>query len=300
MKKCMAISLLTLGLLAAPLLAAQAAAAPGAVAVVNLEPMLQGRPEATVEAGEGVSFRISASGEGGFRQNLAVYDGGRKVQDLEEGKFMEFARLEATPATYWVIGEFTGGAHCCGQFHCFSRPGPGQPLQYLGKTEGYNGGPMPLKGSFIFRDGQIYFRSFQNRFDYFHASHAESMIVNVPPVFYQLSPTNLTINNEPFKNVYLAEAAKVGAEISKDLATRRSRPKTILIPGGWGSGYDNLKFADPLGQLLVKRTIFYLYAGENSRAWETLGRDVKKHYQSLQWLGELQKEIVGIIKRKPE
>jgi hypothetical protein len=294
MQKSLVLGCLILWLILAPfLLKAQAAAPPRLAAVVDLGKLLQGKPEVSVEAGEGVSFRVVAAPEGGFRQDLTVYDGGRKVKDLEGGRFTEFARLEAPAASYWIIGEFTGGAHCCGQFHFFSRPGAGHPLKYLGKTEGYNGGPMPLTGSFIFRDGEIFCRSFLDRFDYFHASHAESMLVNVPPVFYHLSPGAVVMDNQPFTDFYRGEAARVQRELSQELPGR-PKPESIFQPG-WAAGYNNLAFSDHLGQLLVKRTIFYLYAREDRLAWETLARDLGKYYQTSQWLDNLEHEIIEIV-----
>ena len=157
---------------------AQEIAAPSP-AVVNLEQVLEGKPTATVNAGGGVTL-VLATADGRFRQDLTIMADGRQVQKLEGGRFMACARLEAGPVTYWAIAEFTGGAHCCGQFAFLARAAAGQPVRYLGQTMGYNGGPRDFPGSFIARQGQLYFESFDNRFDYFHASHADSLLVNVP------------------------------------------------------------------------------------------------------------------------
>ncbi len=40
-------------------------------------------------------------------------------------------------------------------------------------------------------------------------------------------------------------------------------------------------FSDTLGQLLVKRTILYLYAREDQLAWDTFKRDVSRYYLHL-------------------
>jgi hypothetical protein len=121
-------------------------------AVINLEHVLEGKSTATVNVGGGVTLVITAGG-GRFEQGLTILADGQQVQKLAGGKFIACARLEAGPITYWAIAEFTGGAHCCGQFAFLARAAAGQPVRYLGQTLGYNGGPRDFPGSFIYRQG---------------------------------------------------------------------------------------------------------------------------------------------------
>ncbi|MCJ7818736.1 MAG: hypothetical protein MUP25_02810, partial [Syntrophales bacterium] len=141
LNRILAVGLLLSVLLAPALTPAQAReiAAPQA-AVVNLEQVLEGKPTASVNAGGGVTL-VLATADGRFRQDLTIMANGRQVQKLAGGKFIACARLEAGPVTYWAISEFTGGAHCCGQFAFLARAAAGQPVRYLGQTTGYNGGP---------------------------------------------------------------------------------------------------------------------------------------------------------------
>ena len=266
-------------------------------AVVNLEQVLEGKPTATVDAGGGVTL-VLASADGRFGQDLTIMADGRQVQKLEGGRFMACARLEAWPITYWAIAEFTGGAHCCGQFAFLARAAAGQPVRYLSQTMGYNGGPRDFPGSFIARQDQIYFESFDNRFDYFHASHANSLLVNVPQTYYRLTFAAITVDNLPFKDVYMKEAAAVDQKIRRLAAPQDGKAKAILKPG-FAPGFENMMFSDTLGQLLVKRTILYLYGREDKLAWDQFRRDVSRYYLTAAWVPQLQEEIIKTMKSHP-
>jgi hypothetical protein len=275
---------------------AQETAAPPA-AVVNLEHLLEGKPSAIVNVGGGVTLVIAAVG-GKFGQDLTILADGRPVQKLEGGKFIDCARLEAGPITYWAISEFTGGAHCCGQFAFLARAAAGQPVRYLGQTLGYNGGPRDFPGLFRYRQGQLYFESLDNRFDYFHASHADSLLVNVPRTYYRLTPAALTVDNLPFKDVFMKEAAAVDQKIRRQATPQDGKAKAILRPG-FSPGFENLMFSDTLGQLLVNRTILYLYAREDQLAWDTFKRDVSRYYLTSDWVPQLQQEIYKTMRAHP-
>jgi hypothetical protein len=266
-------------------------------AVVNLEQALEGKPTATVNAGGGVTLLL-ATANGRFGQDLTIMADGRQVQKLEGGRFMACARLEAGPITYWSLSEFTGGAHCCGQFAFLARTEAGQPVRYLGQTTGYNGGPRDFPGSFIARQGQLYFESFDNRFDYFHASHADSLLVNMPQTYYRLTPASLTVNNIPFKPEYMNDAAAVDGKIRQQAAPQDGKANAILKPG-FSPGFENMMFSDTLGQLLVKRTILYLYAREDRLAWDTFKRDVSRYYLTSAWVPQLQQEILKTLGASP-
>ena len=276
---------------------AQKMAGAGLAAVVNLETLLEGKSTATVNVGGGVTLGLAAA-DGGFRQNLTILADGRQVQKLAGGRFIACARLEAGPITYWAISEFTGGAHCCGQFAFLARAAAGQPVGYLGQTMGYNGGPRDFPGLFTYRQGQLYFESFDNRFDYFHTSHADSLLVNVPRTFYRLTPTALTVDNTPFKQEYMNDAAAVDGKIRRRAAPQDGKAEAILRPGS-APGFENMMFFDILGQLLVERTILYLYAREDQLAWDTFNRDVSRYYRTSAWVPQLQQEILKTLKAHP-
>ena len=232
----LAVGLLLSVLLAQALTAAQAqeSAAPKLAAVVNLEGLLEGKPTATVDAGGGVTLMIKTA-DNGLEQVLTILADGVQIQKLEGGRFIACARMEAGPTTYWAVSEFTGGAHCCGQFAFLARAAAGQPVRYLGQTLGYNGGPRDFPGSFISRQGQLYFESFDNRFDYFHASHADSHLVNVPRTYYRLTPASLAVDNLPFKPEYMQEAAAVDQKIRRQ-ATPPGRQTPSHSPEGIWAG----------------------------------------------------------------
>jgi hypothetical protein len=276
---------------------AQEMAAPPLAAVVNLEHVLDAKSTATVNVGGGVTL-VLALVAGRFGQSLTILADGRQVQQLEGGRFIACARLEAGPITYWAISEFTGGAHCCGQFAFLARAAAGQSVRYLGQTVGYNGGPRDFPGSFTYRHGQLYFESFDNRFDYFHTSHADSLLVNVPRSYYRLTPATLTVDTIPFKDVYMNEAAAVDQKIRQQATPQFGKAEGILRPA-FSPGFENMMFSDTLGQLLVKRTILYLFAREDRLAWDTFRRDVSRYYLTSDWVPQLQQEIYKTMRAHP-
>jgi hypothetical protein len=265
---------------------------------IDLSSRLAGQKEAVMEAGQGLVLRLTAPPDGPFGQKLLVTSDGRQVAALEGGKFEQSLGVKHDAADYWIISEYTGGAHCCAEYHFFGRPGPQQPVSYLGKTEGHNGGPLPVPKALVERGGALFFTDLDNRFDYFHESHAGSMLVNLPERHYQLSPAGVRVNNLPFKAEYLKDAEATEKEIQQNLKKRRGRPAAIL-KSGFGAGFDTMIFSDELGQLLVKRTLYLLYAREDKRAWESFGRDVARFYKTSRWAPELKDEIQRMLRDSP-
>jgi hypothetical protein len=298
-QRILVISVLAWALLAGALTAAgaQGMTTPPLAAVVSLENLPKEMTTATVDVGGGVTLTLTPLSDR-MLQDLTILADGRQVQKIEGSRFVACARLEAGSVTYWAISQYTGGAHCCGQFAFLARPAAGQPVRYLGQTTGYNGGPRDFPGSFIQRQGQVYFESYDNRFDYFHASHADSLLVNVPRYYYLLTPATLKVANIPFKEVYVNEAAGVDQQIHHQATPQDGKPEAILRPG-LTPGFATMAFSDNLGQLLVKRTILYLYAREDRKAWDTLKRDVARYYLTDAWVPQLQEEIVQTMQAHP-
>lgn len=58
-------------------------------------------------------------------------------------------------------------------------------------------------------------------------------------------------------------------------------------------------FADDLGPLLVQRTILYLFAREDKKAWGTLLKDVRSRYKTTQGVGTLRREIEKLLEETP-
>jgi hypothetical protein len=273
--------------------AVQGQAASPAVTEVNLEKPLEAKGAVTLDASGGVVFQFGPVDPQGLPvRKLTVLDGQATVKQFaDEAMYNSYARVESGQAGYWVIGLYTGGAHCCGEYEVFCRPGPGQPLRYLGKTPGHNGGPQDLRQAFVVKDNQLYFKEMDNRFDYFHESHAGCMLVNFPDRYHLLTPTSFTVANTAFKEKYLEELPAVDKEISQELKSRKRKLQAILDQGN--------NFSDALGQLLVKRALLLLYAREDARAWQTLEADVKKYYQTTRWLPELKKDIQELLASAP-
>ena len=266
---------------------------------IDLSSQIEGKKEAVIDAGQGLVVRLTAPPEGRpFGESLFLKAEGRQVTKIDGGKFEECLGVKKNSTNYWIVSEYSGGAHCCGVYHFFAQSGPHEPVSYLGKSEGHNGGPLPLRKCLVERGGALFFTDLDNRFDYFHESHAGSMLVNLPDRYYQLSPTGIKVNNLPFKAEYLKQAEATQQEIQREVKKRRTRPQAILGKG-FGGGFANLNFSDQLGQLLVERTLYLLYAREDQKAWETFSRDVARYYKTSQGVPELKAEIQKKLQGSP-
>jgi hypothetical protein len=266
---------------------------------IDLSSRIKGKKEAVVDAGQGLVLRLTAPPEGRlFGEKLLLKADGRQIAEIKGGRFEECLGVKKNSTNYWIVSEYSGGAHCCGVYHFLAQPGPHKPITYLGKSKGHNGGPLPLRKCLVERGGALFFTDLDNRFDYFHESHAGSMLVNLPDRYYQLSPTGIKVNNLPFKAEYLKQADATQQEIQREVKKRRARPQAILGKG-FGAGFANLNFSDQLGQLLVRRTLYLLYARGDQKAWQSFSRDVGRYYGSTQYLSQLKADIEKKLQRYP-
>lgn len=96
----------------------------------------------------------------------------------------------------------------------------------------------------------------------------------------------------------MKEAAAVDQKICQEATPQDGKCEAILRPGS-SPGFEGMAFSDHLGQLLVKRTILYLYAREDQTAWDTLKRDVSRYYLTDAWVPQLQQEILQLMKANP-
>jgi len=264
---------------------------------IDLSERLEGKKDAVIDAGKGLKLHVTAPVQGPFGEKIVLEAKGKRIAEIEGGKFEECLGVTDGAAHYWIISEYSGGAHCCGVYHFFGPSGSGKPIRNLGKTEGHNGGPLPIRQALVERGGALFFTDLDNRFDYFHSSHAGSMLVNFPERHYHLSPVGIRVNNLPFKDVYLERAEATQKEIQEVLKKRRGQPAAIL-KSGYGSRFEDLNFSDDLGQLLVKRTVYLLYARDQT-AWPTFSRAVAQYYKSTKYLPQLKAEIMEKLKRLP-
>lgn len=253
-----------------------------------------GKPgSAIIDAGEGVTFRLlpgssknALAGPPSAWMGIAILDNTLTIRKLPDAYYLGYAYLKSGDVSFWMIGEYTGGAHCCARYHFFSRPAPGIRLRYLGATTGSSEGLD--EEPFICRNGVVYFTDTDIRFLYFHTSYSQSILTI--PVYYRLDATSLSVDNRPFRQNYLAVVHEIDDILSDVLRKRSTVPESILL-------HDESEFfSDELGQLLVKRTILYLYAGEDRKAWSTFDRDVRKYYGTRRTLGKIKREIKRILK----
>ncbi|MBN1546962.1 MAG: hypothetical protein JW902_09905 [Syntrophaceae bacterium] len=214
--------------------------------------------------------------------NIGILDKNRLVRQLPDSFYIGYAQIAHAGASYLMIGEYTGGMHCCSRYHFFARPAPDQDLIYVGTTastgEGIESNP------FSCHDGALYLEDWDTRFQYFHTPYARSLLEF--PTHYKITLNGLSIDNRPFHVKYLRLAEEMETDIDEIVALRTAVPASIL------DGKDEEAFfTDELGQMLVKRTILYLFAKQEEIAWDKLRRDMGKYYQQQGEFEQLQQEI---------
>jgi hypothetical protein len=249
------------------------------------------------DAGDGVGFLMAPGvserklmGPPVTWMNITVLDGDRPVLDLPDSFYIGYALLAQGDVRYWMIGEYTGGMHCCARYHFFSRPAPGQPLRYMGVTAGSAQGID--EEPFLCRNGTLYLEDWDTRFLHFHTPYAQSLLQL--PTHYRLTPSALSVGNLPFRSRYLEEAKAVDDELKEAISKRTSRPAALLLGKDQGEF-----FSDEVGQLLVKRTLLYIYARQEKTAWKTLERDARKLYRQDSGLKRIRTEIRKILAEGP-
>lgn len=250
---------------------------------------------AAVDAGKGLIFELSATstkdpipGPAIGRRVLSVIDLGQKVHVLPESFYVSFSCIEKGLSTYWIVEEYTGGMHCCNRYHFLSRSSPDRPIRYMGAT----GGTMnPRENPWACKGKDLYFEDSDIRFVYFHVAYAFSRLYI--PRFYRLTPSSLTVENRPFRDVYRDEIAELNLEIGEKAEARSLKPQSIL------SEREGRPLSDELGQLVVQKAILYLFAREPQKAWGTLLKDVQSHYRTTEGVALLRKEIEKLLKEEP-
>jgi hypothetical protein len=246
-----------------------------------------------ITGGDDVTFRLSHGradnvlvGPATAWMRISVLEKGHVVKELPDSYYLGYSFLKSNGSSFWMIGEYTGGAHCCARYHFFARPAPGRQLRYLGATQGSSEGLA--EAPFVCRDGAVYFTDADIRFLYFHTPYSQSILAI--PTYYRIGASSLTVDNRPFKKYFLAAVQDIENEIPDVLRKRSVVPQSILLDD------DSHFFSDELGQLLVKRTILYLYAREDRKAWATFDRDVRKYYGTRRNLEQIKYEIGRTLK----
>jgi hypothetical protein len=263
----------------------------------DLSAKIQGPSTINLDADEGVTFRLTR-GRTSRKQTephagwmrISVLERGKRVTDLPESRYGSYGILASGDDRYWMIREYTGEQFCCLRYHFFGR-GENRSLQYLGATQE---SPPGLEGeTFLCRDGQVYLKIQDIRFLHFHTPQVKSRLVFA--IHYRLSPVNIAIDNKPFREEYLRERLKTEQEIQTLVEKRQSTPVSILLERK-ESGF----FADDLGQLLVKKAVLHLFAGEEIKAWSTLEKDIEHHYQTIKGSAQIRAEIKRILRERSQ
>jgi hypothetical protein len=254
---------------------------------------LANQDSTVITGGDDVTFRLfhgrsqnMLAGPATAWLRISVLEKGQSRKELPDSYYLGYSLLKSSGSSFWMIEEYTGGAHCCAKYHFFARPAPGKQLRYLGATQGSSEGLA--EAPFICRGGAVYFTDADIRFLYFHTPYSQSILAI--PSYYRLGATSLTVDNRPFREKYLAAVQDIENELHDVLRKRSAVPQSILLDD------ESQFFSDELGQLLVRRTILYLYAREDGKAWATFDRDVRKYYGTRKYLEQIKHEIGRTLK----
>ncbi len=260
----------------------------------DLSDKLGGQSFIDLDVGEEVSLRIIAgrtsrklAGPPSGWMKISVLERGNRVRDLPESFYLDYKLLVSGPYLYWMIGEYTGGAYCCVRYHFFGRA-PNGFLQYLGVTLGSVGSLDDEP--FLCRSEGIYLRGQDTRFMNFHTPQAATRLIF--DIYYRLTPASIIVDDRPFRREFLRELEKVEFEIQELLENRQSIPASIFLERK-EFGF----FSDDLGELLVKKAVLNLNAGEESRAWSVLDEDIRRYYQTTRGFAQIKEEIKRILKK---
>ena len=250
---------------------------------------------ASAYMGAGVTVRVKRAADGlVFGETMIVSAGGQKLASVEGGVYETAALYRFEGGYHLVVAEYTGGAHCCGQYHVFSRAAGASTWRLVGVSGAENGGPMPAWTVVLAKDGRLYLREWDNRFDYFHACHACSLLGNIGPQYSLIETDRLVPANDAFRDEYARLAADADAKVAAEAKRRPKNPGAILGPTD-GSG--ERPFTDDLGQLLVRRTIFLVRAGEEEEAWKAFAADIARYYLAADGTELLRTEIIGLLRQ---
>lgn len=251
------------------------------LADLNLAEIMENRETATINLPDNLSLSITKNVDDRF-QIVTILEDGQIIARLKEGIFDNVVLCSHGNATFLIISKFSGGAHCCGHYQVLARSQDTGSWHVLGETEGHEGGPEPIRTLLQEHQGQLYLKDFFSQFAYFHSSYAGSLLTLEPPIFHRLTATAMTMDNAPFRDFYLRQAAIIEQEISNAARQRLRRPPALLSQD---------EFTDDLGQLLIKRTIYLIMAGAWDQARSVLESEVRRYYQTTRGVAELFREV---------
>jgi hypothetical protein len=264
------------------------------LARVRLREIQKDASVASAYLGAGITVRVKRATSGfPAGETLVVQAGAAHLVDAEGGIYDTAALYRFEGAYHLVVAEYTGGAHCCGQYHVFSRAAGAAGWRLVGVSGAENGGPMPAWEVIVRKADRLYLREWDNRFDYFHACHACSLLGNIGPQYSLIASDGLVPADQAFREEYARLARAADAEIAAEVKRRSKNAVAIIGPVDAGG---ERSFTDDLGQLLVKRTIFQVRAGEEERAWQAFASDIARYYQTTDGAESLRTEIIELLR----
>src|SRR4030042_2760081 len=192
------VSLLMLAVSGSQPAGGQAVEWPRLAVSVNLEKFIVGercggKQQGEVDTGKGLILKMEplGGGEPGARLT-AWYQNASIIEFITKGWFSGFSRQEAGPVTYWLVEDYSGGAHCCTSHHFFCQPHPQAAVRFLGTINLGHADPTYYQEQLSCKDGMVYHKDFDGRFAYFLTGFAMSGAMFFPR-FHRLTPEGISL-----------------------------------------------------------------------------------------------------------
>lgn len=160
---------------------------------------------------------------------------------------------------YVVSFDYTGGAHCCFRWFVL-RVDENNSLEYIPTNT-----PIVPIGNFypqgeenlIEKNGKLYLSSIDDRFSYFCGTYASSPFFNR---YFLIEKDKLILSNTDFKKEFINKAIEAENKLWKFYEEVKATSKEEIEKRSYSFEY--------WCPFLVERTVNYIVAREDSKAWE--------------------------------
>jgi len=173
-----------------------------------------------------------------------AYNKGEKVYSTEPlYMIMDLLAFQYDSNKYIILGEYSGGAHCCFQNYIFLLD-ENDDLELIAILD--LGEATILEDNIFIKDEDLYIKIFDDRFAYFYTPYVTSYLF---AQYLKVEGDKLIESNKDFQKDYLKEAVKCENDLEKEL-TQGSEEFDSYAP------------------LLTCIAINYLLADQEQEAWQ--------------------------------
>ena len=216
----------------------------------------QGNYVLTLTEGCGAAFEYPADCSLIIKRNNTVIDKRSVV-----GKIIGIYKVKTNNSINYVSIIWSGGAHCCYNWQFVTYED--EVLKLGDKIEFGNSGEMIFKDNFFVKDGQLYFRNYDDRFAYFDVCYASSCYMFAPK-FYRLDAgARISEVSNEFTKYYKL----IADQADSDIHTLKEKH---MVTDQEIDSYDEEFLLPPL---VFRAFVRYLELGDKDEIWDKLKQD---------------------------